>query len=169
VTRAQIEQRTSRRLASSGILANLTGAVVVDAVGKRGGWVNKFEGDAALCVFGAPVDRADAPACALAAARALRRGLEALDLDAAIGVCAGPVVAGNVGTESRFEYTVIGDPVNSAARLAELAKTSSGRVLADGGVVAAAGGGEGAQWELGEQVVLRGRTAPTRLARPRGT
>ena len=141
-------------------------SVVVDAVADRGGWVNKFEGDAALCVFGAPVDREDAGACALAAARALARGLESLELQAAIGVCAGPVVAGNVGTESRFEYTVIGDPVNTAARLAELARSSPGRVLADGAVVAAAGA-EAAHWECGEQVVLRGRSTPTCLARPR--
>ena len=140
--------------------------VVVDAVGNKGGWVNKFEGDAALCVFGAPVDRDDAGACALAAARALAKGLETLDLQAAIGVCAGTVVAGNVGTETRFEYTVIGDPVNTAARLAELARSFPGRVLADGAVVEAAGA-EAQQWERGEQVVLRGRSTPTCLAAPR--
>lgn len=139
---------------------------VVDAVAAHGGWVNKFEGDAALCVFGAPVDRPDAGACALAAARAMARGLATLEVEAAIGVCAGPVVAGNIGTESRFEYTVIGDPVNTAARLAELARTAPGRVLADGAVVAAAGE-EAELWVLGEQVVLRGRTSPTGLARPR--
>jgi adenylate cyclase len=147
-------------------LLNAFFSVVVDAVGDKGGWVNKFEGDAALCVFGAPVEREDSGACALAAARAMARGLSALEVDAAIGVCAGLVVAGNVGTEARFEYTVIGDPVNTAARLAELARTRPGRVLADGAVVTAAGP-EAQQWELGEQVVLRGRTARTRLAVPR--
>jgi adenylate cyclase len=141
-------------------------AVVVAAVADKGGWVNKFEGDAALCVFGAPVDREDAGASALAAARALAAGLAPLEVTAAIGVCAGPVVAGNVGSEERFEYTVIGDPVNTAARLAELARTRPGHVLADGAVVAAAGE-EGKEWELGEEVVLRGRGTPTRLASPR--
>jgi adenylate cyclase len=145
---------------------NLFFGVVVDAVADKGGWVNKFEGDAALCVFGAPVDREDAGACALAAARALARGLKPLELDAAIGVCAGPVVAGNIGTETRFEYTVVGDPVNTAARLAELARGRPGHVLADGAVVQGAGA-EAEQWELGEQVVLRGRSTPTRLASPR--
>ncbi len=139
--------------------------VVVDAVAAEGGWVNKFEGDAALCVFGAPVERADARAGALAAARALARGLEPLVLEAAIGVCAGWVVAGNVGTESRFEYTVIGDAVNAAARLAELAREQPGHLLADGDVVEQAGA-EAAHWEIGPPVVLRGRVAPTRLARP---
>jgi adenylate cyclase len=140
--------------------------VVVDAVGRHGGWVNKFEGDAALCVFGAPVDLRDAPACALEAARALHDGLQPLEVEAAIGVAAGPVVAGNIGTESRFEYTVIGDPVNTAARLAELARDSPCHLLADGAVVAAAGA-EADRWEAGEVVVLRGRTSPTQLARPR--
>jgi adenylate cyclase len=135
-------------------------------VAGHGGWVNKFEGDAALCVFGVPVDLPDAGACALAAARALARGLEPLELRAAVGVSAGPVVAGNVGTESRFEYTVIGDPVNSAARLAEQARSAPGQVLADGALVAAAGE-EAGQWELGGQVVLRGRSSPTQLAWPR--
>ena len=139
--------------------------VVVDAVGGHGGWVNKFEGDAALCVFGAPVERPDEAACALSAARALARGLATLEVDAAVGVAAGSVVAGNVGTETRFEYTVIGDPVNSAARLAELARREPGRVLADAAVLPAAGG-EAEHWTRGEQVVLRGRTAPTTLARP---
>jgi adenylate cyclase len=140
--------------------------VVVQTVADRGGWVNKFEGDAALCIFGAPVERPDAAGCALAAARALCDGLRPLALEAAIGVCAGPVVAGNVGTESRFEYTVIGDPVNSAARLAELARSVPGHLLADAAVLAAAGA-EADRWEPGEVVVLRGRTSPTQLARPR--
>jgi adenylate cyclase len=140
--------------------------VVVDVVTRHHGWVNKFEGDAALCVFGAPEDRPDAAGCALAAARALAHELAPLPLQAAIGVCAGPVVAGHVGTESRFEYTVIGDPVNTAARLCELAKTVPGKVLADGDVVARAGGEAGA-WEACGDAVLRGRTASTALARPR--
>ena len=141
-------------------------AVVVDVVSEHGGWVNKFEGDAALCVFGAPVDREDAPACALAAARTLVQRLEPLPLDAAVGVSAGAVVAGHIGTEVRFEYTVVGDPVNAAARLSELAKREPCRLLADGAVVRRAGE-EAAAWELDGEVVLRGRSRPTLLARPR--
>ena len=108
---------------------------VVRTVGAEGGWVNKFEGDGALCVFGAPVAQSDHAARALRAARTLRQELLALaasnpGFDAAIGVSAGDVVAGNVGTEDRYEYTVIGDPVNEAARLTEQAKQRLGRVLA---------------------------------------
>jgi adenylate cyclase len=140
--------------------------VVIDVVQEHGGWVNKFEGDAALCIFGAPVELPDAGTCALAAARSLACRLEGLDVDAAIGVSAGPVVAGHVGAESRFEYTVIGDPVNAAARLTELAKGSDSRVLADAALLSS-GSEEAEHWEVGESVVLRGRTTPTTLARPR--
>ncbi|MFP5219351.1 MAG: adenylate/guanylate cyclase domain-containing protein [Actinomycetes bacterium] len=141
-------------------------AVVVDVVTAHHGWVNKFEGDAALCIFGAPERRPDAGACALAAARALCRELSTLPLQAAVGVSAGPVVAGHVGTEQRFEYTVIGDPVNAAARLTELAKREPGHVLADRDVVDAAGP-EAEHWEPCGEAVLRGRAEPTRLTRPR--
>jgi adenylate cyclase len=141
--------------------------VVIEVVQEHGGWVNKFEGDAALCIFGAPVELADPATCALAAARAMAEKLRPLAVDAAIGVCAGPVVAGNVGAESRFEYTVIGDPVNAAARLTDLAKASQGCVLADAAVLRHATEEEAAQWAAAESVVLRGRTEPTVLARPR--
>ena len=150
-------------------LLNRFFGVVVDVVEKRGGMVNKFEGDAALAVFGAPIAREDAASCALAAARELSRRLpeEAPGLSAGIGVSAGRAVAGNVGAERRFEYTVIGDPVNEASRLCELAKRHHPPVLASERAVAAAGDGEAAHWELGESVELRGRTEPTRLAQPR--
>lgn len=143
-------------------------SVVVEAVARHGGWVNKFEGDAALCVFGAPVAQEQPAACALAAARAVADGLRPLALEAAVGVGYGPVVAGHVGAERRFEYTVVGDAVNVAARLSEQARDAPGRVLVDGAAVAAAGE-EAQQWEqAGEPVVLRGRTAATVLWRPGG-
>ncbi|OLT24329.1 hypothetical protein BJF79_45240 [Actinomadura sp. CNU-125] len=88
------------------------------------------------------------------------------ELDAGIGVSAGQVVAGYIGAEQRFEYTVIGDPVNEAARLSDLAKVSPGRVLASGTVLELAHLAEAGQWELGKPVTLRGRTRPTRLAVP---
>jgi len=142
--------------------------LVVDTVEEQGGWVNKFEGDAALCVFGAPTARPDAACDALRAARTLRERLdEGLHgADAGIGVSAGPAVAGNVGTEERFEYTVIGDPVNEAARLSELAKRRPERLLASSAVVERAGAEEAACWEVREEVVLRGRDDPTGLATP---
>jgi adenylate cyclase len=145
--------------------------IVVEAVEEHGGWVNKFEGDAALCVFGAPTARPDVACDALRAARLLRErlGRELDPVDAGIGVSAGQAVAGNVGTEERFEYTVIGDPVNEAARLCELAKQRPERLLASAAVVARAGAEEAAFWEVHESAVLRGRDVPTGLATPVAT
>jgi adenylate cyclase len=132
---------------------------------RHGGFVNKFEGDAALCVFGAPVASEDPAGHALAAARQMRDRLLELDaVDVGIGVSAGNAVAGNVGSESRYEYTVIGDPVNEAARLCELAKARPERLLASEAAVRRAAGAEAAHWTVGEAVTLRGREAATRLA-----
>ncbi|TKD71117.1 adenylate/guanylate cyclase domain-containing protein, partial [Mycobacterium tuberculosis] len=89
------------------------------------GLINKFAGDAALAIFGAP-NRLDRPEdAALAAARAIAERLanEMPEVQAGIGVAAGQIVAGNVGAKQRFEYTVVGKPVNQAARLCELAKS----------------------------------------------
>lgn len=149
-------------------LLNRFFGVVVEVVEEHDGWINKFEGDAALAVFGAPVDSQDPAGCALAAGRALaaRLAAEVPDVDAGIGISAGDAVAGNVGDVRRYEYTVIGDPVNEAARLTELAKTAPGRVLAAARAVALAAPAEAARWEVGDSTVLRGRPAPTRLATP---
>ena len=75
-------------------------------------------------------------------------------------------MAGNVGAEQRYEYTVIGDPVNEAARLTEVAKDHDGHVLASCGLVEQAGEEEAAHWERGDEAELRGRSRPTQLARP---
>ncbi len=142
-------------------------AIVVAVVERHGGFVNKFEGDGALCVFGAPAPCEDAAQRALAAARDLAARLEAESpLPAAIGVSCGQAVAGHVGAESRFEYTVIGDPVNEAARITELAKTRPGHVLASAHTVRAAGEPEAAHWRPAGEAVLRGRPEPTELAAP---
>jgi adenylate cyclase len=142
--------------------------VVVEVVEDCGGLVNKFEGDAALAVFGAPLPLDDAAGCALRAARELSRRLagEVDGLSAGIGVSAGRAVAGNIGSESRFEYTVIGDPVNEAARLCELAKEAEGRVLASSCALELARADEKQHWREGDEVRLRGRSEETRLAVP---
>jgi adenylate cyclase len=150
-------------------LLNRFFAIVVEVVEEHGGWINKFEGDAALAVFGAPVAGDDPAGCALAAGRVLaaRLAAELPEASAGIGISAGDAVAGNVGDVRRYEYTVIGDPVNEAARLTELAKSVPGRVLAAGAAVELADDAEAARWELGEATVLRGRSESTRLATPR--
>ncbi|MGL4305350.1 MAG: adenylate/guanylate cyclase domain-containing protein [Mycobacteriaceae bacterium] len=143
--------------------------VVVDVVGRHGGYVNKFQGDAALAIFGAPIEHPDSSAGALAAARDMCEELTSVvDLhEFGIGVSAGRAIAGHIGALARFEYTVIGDPVNEAARLTELAKSEPGRILASAAAVQTSGDAEALQWEVGEIVELRGRGALTQLARPR--
>jgi adenylate cyclase len=141
-------------------------AVVVDEVEGNGGLLNKFEGDAALCVFGAPAVLDDPATAALRAARAIRdRVAEMGEFEIGIGVAAGPVVAGQVGAASRFEYTVIGDAVNEAARLTDLAKRAEGHILASDVTVAAASEQERAEWVPGRVLRLRGRETPTRTYR----
>jgi adenylate cyclase len=149
-------------------LLNRFFAIVVDVVGSHGGWVNKFEGDAALCVFGAPVADEGCATSALCAARELdvRLRSELPEFGAGIGVSAGPALAGNVGAEHRLEYTVVGDPVNEASRLCDLAKRRSSRVVASAAIIDRAWKGESARWLDDGEVVLRGRTTPTRLAVP---
>lgn len=152
------------------VVALLNGfvAAVVEATHAQDGWVNKFEGDAALCVFGVPLDSGDASTRALRAARELHGRLhnEVSELRAAIGVSFGRVVAGNVGAAERFEYTVIGDAVNEAARLSELAKARPNPILASEAILCAADPNEAAHWRLGEAITLRGRTTPTRIGEP---
>ncbi|MFZ0832481.1 MAG: adenylate/guanylate cyclase domain-containing protein [Mycobacterium sp.] len=142
--------------------------IVVDTIDRHGGFVNKFQGDAALAIFGAPLEHPDASGAALAAARELHDELiEVLGANEfGIGVSAGRAIAGHIGAQARFEYTVIGDPVNEAARLTELAKLEEGHVLASAIAVSAALDAEALCWDVGEVVELRGRTAPTQLARP---
>jgi adenylate cyclase len=142
--------------------------VVVETVGKHGGFVNKFQGDAALAIFGVPIEHPDPCGGALAAARELHDELIPVlgSAEFGIGVSAGRAIAGHIGAQARFEYTVIGDPVNEAARLTELAKLEDGHVLASSIAVSGALDNEALCWDVAEVVSLRGRTAPTQLARP---
>jgi adenylate cyclase len=142
--------------------------VVVECVGRHGGFVNKFQGDAALAIFGAPIEHPNASGAALAAARELHDELLPVlgDAEFGIGVSAGRAIAGHIGAQARFEYTVIGDPVNEAARLTELAKLEPGHVLASAKAVSDAVDSEALAWDVGAIVKLRGRVQPTQLARP---
>jgi adenylate cyclase len=136
--------------------------VVVETIEGAGGLVNKFEGDAALCVFGAPADHADPAGAALQAARRICDAVRAAgEVDVGVGVACGRVWAGQVGAASRLEYTVIGDPVNEAARLTELAKDHPGRAVTSEATVLAAAADERAHWVRDTEVELRGRGEPT--------
>ena len=109
---------------------------VVAAVHAEGGTVDKFIGDAALVVFGAPLNRGPQleAAAALRAARDLQRRLAALNQrwqeegvepwQQVIVLNFGTVISGNVGSSARMDYTVIGDAVNVTSRLEGVAKSS---------------------------------------------
>lgn len=144
------------------VVARLNGFFreVVAAVTGEGGWVNKFEGDGAMCIFGVPASQPDHAARALRATRVLHVALERQGLRAAIGVSSGEVVAGNVGAEERYEYTVIGDAVNEASRLTDAAKDVPGNLLVSGASIER-GGDEAAAWHAVAELQLRGRSVPT--------
>jgi adenylate cyclase len=106
--------------------------IVVPAVVDAGGHVNKFLGDGALAVFGAPNDLADHADAALGAAVLIQRLIsERFDgeLRIGIGINTGVVIAGTIGGAGKLEFTLIGDTVNVAARVEQLTKTTGDAIL----------------------------------------
>ena len=141
--------------------------IVVTEVDRRHGLINKFQGDAALAIFGVPLPSEEAASEALATARALGTKMRRLTMvDFGIGVSAGSVFAGNIGAENRYEYTVIGDAVNEAARLADIAKTTECRILCSAAAVDRADMEEHRHWAWHGEAVLRGRAQVTPLFIP---
>jgi adenylate cyclase len=106
--------------------------VVSEVIEAHGGVVDKYLGDGAMALFGAPVTRPDDAQRALACAMEIRRRVDALGPELAakglphpqlgIGVNTSIVVAGNIGSPSRLNYTVLGDGVNLAARFENLTR-----------------------------------------------
>jgi adenylate cyclase len=140
-------------------------AVLVEILDRHGGIVNKFLGDGFLALFGAPLATPDAARHAVAAAREM---LVAMDCDNAvsawplrigIGIHFGEVVAGNIGSPRRKEYTVIGDTVNFAARLETLNKEFDSQLLISDAVHDALGEAGGDAVSLGE-VAIKGYDRP---------
>jgi adenylate cyclase len=110
-------------------------AVLVEILDRHGGIVNKFLGDGFLALFGAPLDATDAAYRSVAAAREMLTAMERINaisdwkLRIGIGIHFGEVVAGNIGSPRRKEYTVIGDTVNFASRLEALNKEFGSQLL----------------------------------------
>ncbi len=100
---------------------------MTDVVVAHGGTINEFIGDAVFAVFGAPLEHPDHAERAVAAALAMQRAMAEVnaELEAAgaprfemgIGVNTGPAVVGNIGSEQRAKYAVVGSAVNVAARV----------------------------------------------------
>ena len=140
-------------------------AVLVEILDRHGGIVNKFLGDGFLALFGAPFEAPDAAQHAVAAAREMLSAMDAINasdewpLRIGIGIHFGEVVAGNIGSPRRKEYTVIGDTVNFAARLESLNKEFSSQLLISAAVRDALGGRRSDAVSLGE-VAIKGYDQP---------
>src|SRR5205085_2322322 len=114
---------------------------MTDAIMGHGGTLIAYLGDGIIAVFGAPLEQADHADRALAAAHEMLgerldrfndwlrgRGIEK-PFEMGIGINSGLLMAGNVGSQERLEYTVIGDTVNTAARMEGLTKGSGHSVF----------------------------------------
>jgi adenylate cyclase len=137
-------------------------AVVVE----ERGFVNKFGGDSLLAVFGTPLNPdPDHASCGIHAALRMREVLAEFNREQhdawlpqimiGIGIATGDVVAGNVGSETKLEYTVIGDAVNVASRLQAMTKELDTPILANGETARAAA--EVAHFERVAEVSVRGK------------
>ncbi len=112
------------------IILNRYFSSMTDIVFSHGGTLDKYIGDGLMAVFGAPMEKEDDAERAVRTALEIRRQLTAMmkttsadkRFDIRVGLNTGRVVAGNIGSPKRMEYTVIGDPVNVASRLESIAK-----------------------------------------------
>ena len=137
----------------------------------HGGTVMQYVGDAVMAVFGAPFARPDHALAACRAASAMHARQASLDrawagddlepFGLGIGVCSGPVAAALLGSEERLEYTLVGDTVNLAQRLGDLARPAGMTVISDATAAALQGDGEFDVWEMPARTV-KGRSTPVR-------
>src|ERR1700758_4592173 len=154
------------------VVARLDGAfaVLVEILDRHGGIVNKFLGDGFLALFGAPFQAEDPAHRAVAAAREMVAAMKHINdgsswpLRIGIGVHFGEVVAGNIGSPRRKEYTVIGDTVNFASRLEALNKEFGSQLLISSAVRDVLGKDGADAVALGE-VAVRGYEQPVAVFR----
>ncbi|MEX0922622.1 MAG: adenylate/guanylate cyclase domain-containing protein [Rhodovibrionaceae bacterium] len=143
---------------------------MTDTIEAQGGFVDKFVGDAVIAVFGAPLEDPDHARHAVAAALACQARLarlreeEGLDLHMRIGVNTGQMLIGNIGSARRFNYTVMGDAVNLAARLESANKEQGTEILVSETTRAACGEAFAFQ-EIG-RIAVKGRAAEVTVYAP---
>jgi class 3 adenylate cyclase len=114
---------------------------VIEPVERHGGIVNQFQGDAMLITFNVPVADSAHADQAVCAALEMQQAVDGkrfagVQLKTRIGIATGKVIAGNVGSGDRINYTVHGDAVNLAARLEQLNKEHGTRILVSAETVA---------------------------------
>ena len=154
-------------------LLNRYFATVEPVIQQHGGWINKFGGDSLLAVFGEPTQHADHARRAVQAALGMRVAMAAFnreqctnvepEVHIGMGIHTGVIVAGNVGSPARMEYTVIGDVVNVASRIDGLNKEWDTDILvsADAWAAACLNGSVSAR-EM-PPVALKGKSQLTRV------
>jgi class 3 adenylate cyclase len=161
----------AERTAAQEVVARLNELyeAVVPVIERHGGHANKFVGDGLLAVFGAPERHPDHAARALAAAcdiaQLVREG-DAGELRVGLGVNSGRVVVGTIGGGRRRDFTVIGDPVNTAARVEAATRLTGDDILITESTLRALGS-SGDDFEERPSVPLRGKAATVRLYTPR--
>ena len=102
-----------------------------EAVKKYNGMVDKYIGDAMMAIFNAPLDLPHHEQVAVECAKEIQENIEKADIGVAIGVGVntGEAVIGNMGSDTRFDYSAIGDAVNTAARLESATKEAGVNIL----------------------------------------
>ncbi|HSN30175.1 MAG TPA: adenylate/guanylate cyclase domain-containing protein [Kofleriaceae bacterium] len=166
------EKRTAQQIVE---ILNEYFTVMVDIIMEEGGVVDKYIGDNIMAVFGAPVSRHDDAVRAVRAAVRMREALAKLNgkfkarglpaLRFGIGLHTGEVVAGNIGSAKRMEYTVIGDAVNLASRLESKTKEIGTDILISEATHAVA---TGIETEAAGEVHVKGREQPVAIYKVRG-
>lgn len=140
----------------------------VPCVHENGGHVDKFVGDGLIAVFGAPERMPDHAQRAVRAAQCVVDKINGRDGDGlrvGVGVNTGRVIAGTVGGGGRVDFTVIGDPVNTASRVEQLTRETGTDLLITGATHAALDG-DGAGWKELPEMELEGKREPVRVYAP---
>ena len=148
-----------------------------NAILERGGTIDKFMGDAVMAFWNAPMDHDDHPRAACAAALRMRQDVDALNvarareakargevvqpIEIGIGINSGTCLVGNMGSDMRFDYTAMGDPVNLASRLEGQSRTY-GTAIIVGDATTSAVGEDFALLEL-DLIRVKGKQQPERV------